>query len=59
MCLLAEPDVEEMFESNELLCVGTQLPHEVYAAQGAADPGAQWNDSESGCWSTENDGSCI
>ena len=59
-CLMAEPDVDEMMESQELLYVGTQLPHDVYTAQAVPDPAATaWNESESGFWNNEEDGSCI
>ena len=59
MCLMAEPDVDDMMENLELLHVGTQLPHEVYTAHGVMDSRASWNDSESRFWTTEGDGSCI
>ncbi|CAE7873572.1 unnamed protein product [Symbiodinium microadriaticum] len=59
MCLMAEPDVDEMLENQEVLYLGTQLPHEVYATQAASDNSGSWSEPENGFWSTEDDGSCI
>ncbi|CAE7345527.1 GIP [Symbiodinium sp. KB8] len=59
MCLMAEPDVDELLENQEVLYLGTQLPHEVYATQAAPDNSGSWSDPENGFWSTEEDGSCI
>ena len=56
MCLPADEDLDEILEPIETLYVGTQLPQEVYAAH--SDP-PSWTQAADGCWSVEDDDSCV
>ncbi|CAE7657398.1 HMG1 [Symbiodinium sp. KB8] len=47
---------DAILENQEVLYLGTQLPH---AAQAAAESSNSWGEPENGFWSTEDDGSCI